>query len=40
MTLIAALPELGFTNRKKIAALAGLAPYPNDSAFSSKRRTT
>jgi len=36
--LIAQLPELGHRNPKTIAALAGLAPYNNDSgAFSGKR---
>jgi transposase len=29
--LLAALPELGRLNRAKIAALAGVAPYPDDS---------
>ena len=33
--LIAALPELGTMDRKQAAALAGLAPHPNESA---KRR--
>jgi transposase len=40
MTLLAALPELGHANRREIAALAGLAPYANDSGSSSKRRRT
>jgi transposase len=40
MTLIVALHELGFANRREIAALAGLAPYPRDSGSSSKRRIT
>jgi transposase len=31
MTLLAELPELGKLNRQEIAALAGVAPYPNDS---------
>jgi transposase len=31
MTLMADLPELGTTNRKAIASLAGLAPHPNES---------
>jgi transposase len=30
-TLIAELPELGTLSRRKIAALAGLAPFPRDS---------
>ena len=40
MTLLAALPELGHANRRQIAALAGLAPYANDSGSSSKKRKT
>jgi transposase len=36
-TLLAQLPELGRLNRKKIAALAGVAPFNNDSG---KRRGT
>ena len=40
MTLLAALPELGPINRRQIAALAGLAPFANDSVSSFKRRTT
>jgi transposase len=37
--LIAALPELGFSDRKKIAALVGIAPMNNDSGyFRGKRR--
>jgi transposase len=40
MTLLAVLPELGFANCRQIAALAGLAPFANDSASFSKRRTT
>ncbi len=39
-TLIAELPELGTLNRKEIAALAGLAPYNNDSSTILKRRAT
>ena len=31
MTLMADLPELGCTDRKAIASLAGLAPHPNQS---------
>jgi transposase len=30
-TLIAELPELGRLSRRKIASLAGLAPFPRDS---------
>jgi len=38
-TLLCELPELGTMNRKTIAALAGLAPYNNDSGkFKGKRR--
>ena len=40
ITLLAALPELGLINRRQIAALAGLAPFANDSGSSYKRRTT
>jgi len=41
MTLLASMPELGKANRRQIAALAGLAPYANDSGQTSfKRRTT
>jgi hypothetical protein len=36
MTLLAALPELGLINRRQIAALAGLAPFANNSGSSSK----
>jgi hypothetical protein len=32
--------ELGKANRREIAALAGLAPYANDSGKTSKRRRT
>jgi transposase len=39
-TLMAELPELGTLNRKEIAALAGLAPYNNDSCTVLKRRMT
>jgi len=36
--LIAQLPELGYLNRKKIAALVGLAPFSRDSGpFKGKR---
>lgn len=31
MSLVAKLPELGSLNRRKISALAGLAPFPDDS---------
>jgi transposase len=31
MTLLAFLPELGTVNRRKVAALAGLAPFAKDS---------
>ena len=38
-TLLTELPELGTLNRKEVAALAGLAPYNNDSGkFAGKRR--
>ena len=37
-TLVAELPELGTTNRQKIAALAGLAPYNRDSGPRKKHR--
>jgi transposase len=38
-TLLTELPELGQANRKEIVALAGLAPYNNDSGkFAGKRR--
>ena len=38
MTLIARMPELGTLNRGQCAALAGLAPFDNDSgAFRGKR---
>jgi len=40
MTLLAAMPELGKANRRQIAALAGLAPYPNDSGQTSFKRRT
>ncbi len=39
-TLLAGLPELGTLNRKKIAALVGVAPFNCDSgAFKGTRRT-
>jgi transposase len=37
-TLIAELPELGYANRREIAALAGLAPYNRDSGRSRGKR--
>lgn len=37
--LIAQLPELGQTSSKAIAALAGLAPYNNDSGPSRGKRS-
>jgi transposase len=37
--LIAELPELGTLNRQRIAALAGLAPYDDDSGKSRGRRS-
>jgi transposase len=37
-TLLACLPELGKLNAKRIAALAGLAPKPDDSGTIKKRR--
>ena len=37
-TLLIELPELGHLNRKKIASLAGLAPYHNESGTSHKKR--
>jgi len=40
MILLAALPELGKANRNEIAALAGVAPYANDSGITNKRRRT
>ncbi|HZW05602.1 MAG TPA: IS110 family transposase [Phycisphaerales bacterium] len=38
-TLIAELPELGTLNRKKIAALVGVAPFNRDSGTLRGRRT-
>ena len=38
-TLLSELPELGQLNRKKIAALAGVAPYNNDSGNKKGQRT-
>ncbi len=37
-TLLAFMPELGSLSKGEVAALAGLAPYNNDSALSNKRR--
>jgi transposase len=39
-TLIAELPELGTLDRRKIAALVGLAPFNRDSGMMRGRRTT
>lgn len=39
MTLLAALPELGRLDRKKIAALVGLAPFNRDSGTLRGKRT-
>jgi len=38
-TLLSYLPELGTLDRKKIAALVGLAPFNHDSGYASGRRT-
>jgi len=38
--LLASLPELGTVNRKKIAALAGLAPFAKDSGTKTGYRRT
>lgn len=38
ITLLAVLPELGEVNRRKIAALAGVAPYAKDSGTLSGHR--
>ena len=40
MILLSLLPELGKLNRREIAALSGLAPYPNDSGTIHARRKT
>jgi len=40
MILLASMPEIGNANRRQIAALAGLAPYANDSGQSSFKRKT
>lgn len=37
-TLLASLPELGTLNRKQIAALVGVAPFPRDSGTQQGRR--
>lgn len=37
--LVAEMPELGRVSRREIAALAGLAPYANDSGKSAGRRS-
>jgi transposase len=37
MTLMADLPELGQTDRRAIASLAGLAPHPDDSGLRTGR---
>jgi transposase len=39
-TLVALMPELGALSRRQAAALAGLAPHPNDSGKRSGRRRT
>jgi len=39
-TIIAELPELGLLNRKKLAALVGVAPLNRDSGLKRGRRTT
>jgi transposase len=39
LTLAAELPELGTLNRRQVAALAGLAPYNNDSGRHQGRRS-
>jgi len=39
MTLLANLPELGTLNRRKIAALVGVAPFNRDSGTLRGRRT-
>ena len=39
-SLLAIMPELGTVNRKQIAALAGLAPYANDSGTKQGYRFT
>jgi transposase len=39
-TLLANLPELGSLDRKKIAALVGVAPFNNDSGYRRGKRRT
>jgi transposase len=39
-TLVAAMPELGTLNRRQAAALAGLAPHPNESGTARGYRKT
>jgi transposase len=39
-SLLALLPELGQLDRRKIAALAGLAPHPNQSGHADRYRPT
>lgn len=39
-SLLAYLPELGEENDKRIAALVGVAPYPDDSGLTSRPRHT
>lgn len=38
-TLATCLPELGYLNRKEIAALVGVAPFNRDSGFTRGKRT-
>jgi transposase len=40
MTLLGNFSQLGQINRRQLAALAGLAPYPKDSGSISKKRRT
>lgn len=37
-SLLAFIPELGRLNRRQVASLAGLAPHPNESGETRKRR--
>ena len=39
LSLLAYLPELGILDRKRIAALVGVAPFNRDSGASRGRRT-
>ena len=39
-TLIAALPELGHLDRRRLASLVGLAPFNRDSGLMRGKRTT